>query len=112
LEAQGRLDFNLQVRLLLADVAKRVLDAGWSHDARTRAALGPLAAHVEADMACEHFEALLLAGVVVRGHITARVGEHLRVQPVTFAAEREPLAANRIVNELDHNILLLSRLVI
>jgi hypothetical protein len=50
----------------------------------------------------EHFEALLLRGVVVRRDIATWIGKDLCVQDVSLQGERKPLTADGIADELWH----------
>src|SRR5438128_1296867 len=77
LQLQSRLDLDVEVRLIIADVAKGMLGSGRCNDAHPGSALDPSAVDNEPDATCEHLKTLLLGGVVVRGNVAPRIGEDL-----------------------------------
>jgi hypothetical protein len=91
------------MRFELPDVAERVLDPSRSGNAGSGSALDSPAVDVEAHVAGEDLEALLLGWMEVPRDIAAGIGEHLGAQDVALAGEREALAADWIADELGHD---------
>lgn len=90
------------MRFNAADVAERVLRSRGRNNTGSGSALDSLSSDVEAHMAGQDLEALLLGWVEVLRNIPARIREDLGAQDLPVARERKPLAANWIVNELGH----------
>ena len=82
--SSGRLDPYTQVRLGLPSVEKRVLRASRRHHARARPSVDPLAVDEEPDLPRQYLEALLLARVIVGGHVASWIGPHLGMQDLAF----------------------------